>query len=468
MLHDLLARPGRSTGPFSWASAVLLGWGAGVAAQAPGAERRPNVVVILSDDQGWADLSCQGLRVIDTPNIDRLAREGVRCTQAYSGQAFCAPTRASLLSGCYPQTLGFEDNPRENAAADLSDGLEPDTVLLPSLFQQAGYVTGAIGKWHLGQHDAQHPNRKGFTFFFGFLGGGHSYVKSDPPPPTGKSVVPGRDYQQPLQRNGSHEAFAGYLTDRLFAEACAFVEAHAAEPFLLYVAPNAVHTPLQAKPEDLEAVAADVGSAKRRANLAMLRALDAGVGALLDDLDRLKLRDDTLVVFMGDNGGQTLSGADNGVLRGRKGQMYEGGIRVPMLWRWPGRLPEAATYERPVHGMDVLPTALAAAGIELPQDVRVDGVDLRPFLAGERGDADAHAVLCWRRHGDWPWAVRAGHWKLLVQREGVEELFDLTRDPSEQSDRRAEEPEVAARLRSAFLDWQKSVRAPRWLVHVDR
>ncbi|MFM7243674.1 MAG: sulfatase-like hydrolase/transferase [Planctomycetaceae bacterium] len=400
--------------------------------------RRPNVVVIVSDDAGYADFSMHG--GFPTPRIDSIAAEGVRFTDAYVSGCVCSPTRAGLLTGRYQQRFGHETNippvPSERNGLPLTETTFADRM------RAGGYRTAAIGKWHLGYTPAFHPLSRGFDEFYGFLKGSRSYVPLPTPTPL-DAVMRGRD-QVP-------ESFS-YLTDDLAREAADTIAAHRDHPFFLYVAFNAVHAPNQTLPADLERGRT---LAPRRAEVAaMTVALDRAVGRILDALAATGLADDTLVVFVNDNGGPP--GHDNGSLRGRKGTMWEGGIRVPCAMRWPAQLPRGHVVSEPVIALDILPTALAAAGIEYePADL--DGVDLLPFLTGATATAP-HEVLHWRQGSRW--AVRAGSLKLVKADDGRPELFDLAVDRGESHDLTEAQPADLERLRALHDAWSREMAAP--------
>ncbi len=394
-----------------------------------------NIVVILADDLGYADLGVQGSKDLATPHIDSLARDGVRFTNGYVSAPVCAPTRAGLLTGRYQQRFGFEFNPPEPRATEY--GLAREEPTLAERLKGKGYATGMVGKWHLGFRGELTPPRRGFDEFFGFLSGMRSYFPRPRADPLLRGDVPVRE--------------SLYLTTAFGREAAAFVERHRDEPFLLYVAFNAVHAPLQATDADL-ARFKDIADPKRRAYAAMVASMDDAVGTLLAKLSETGLDERTLVFFLSDNGGPTReTGASNAPFRGRKGQLYEGGIRVPFLLRWKGRVRAGQVHEEPVISLDVAATALAAAGVEIPDGL--DGIDL--LKSGQ----PPRAPLFWR-YGDQS-AIRAGEWKLVV-REGREELYHLGRDAGEREDLAAAEPERVRSLRDAHRKWAAGLPAPRW------
>jgi arylsulfatase A-like enzyme len=413
--------------------------------------RRPNIVVILADDLGYADVGFNGCPDIPTPNIDTLARQGVRCSSGYVSHPFCSPTRAGLLTGRYQQRFGHENNPTYDPT-DLSLGLPTDQTTLAQVLRASGYVTGAIGKWHLGAAPRFHPNRRGFDEYFGFLGGGHIYLPGEPG---------SREYQSPILRNNDPVDEREYLTDAFSREAVRFIERHARRPFFLYLAYNAVHTPLQALPKYRDRFPG-IADNRRRTYAAMQGALDDGVGRVLEALRDQKLDRDTLVFFLSDNGGPpTANGARNDPLRGTKGQVYEGGIHVPFVVRWRGTLPEGAVLDAPVISLDIFPTAVAAAGGALPAGLKLDGVNILPALAGDT-EAPPHERLFWREGGGAAFAVREGRFKLVRQGSEGPQLFDLAADPTEANDLAGARPDVVDRLEAARKAWNAELIAPLW------
>ena len=419
-----------------------------------GADSRPNIVIILSDDMGYADIGAQGCRDIPTPHIDRLAAEGVRFTDAYANGSFCTPTRAALLSGRYQQRYGVED---------LTRPLPLAAVTLPARLKAAGYATGMVGKWHLGTRAGFTPLDRGFDEFFGFLGGGHIYL----PRPEAKG-----EYNAPILRNRERVDERRYLTDAFGEEAAAFVDRqrNATKPFFLYLAFNAVHAPLEATGRYLDRFPA-ITDRNRRIYAAMLGAMDDGIGRVLEALERIGQKDRTLVIFHNDNGGPTTRNAVNGSrntpLRGSKCETFEGGIRVPMILRWPGVLEPGTVYRQPAISFDLTATAIAAAGADATQ---IDGVDLIPFLNGKRPGAP-HDALFWRsRTMSDNYGMRQGNWKFVHSTEGSDKpgprqkpardmLFDLASDLGEQHDLARERPETLADLKRRYEAWSAEVDA---------
>jgi arylsulfatase A-like enzyme len=413
------------------------------------AARKPNVILIVADDLGYADLGCQQQsRDVKTPNIDSIAANGVRFTNGYVSGPVCSPTRAGMLTGRYQQRFGFEWNPR-GAVEEAAFGLPRDEITLPQQLKKAGYATGMFGKWHLGHQTGMLPHERGFDEFFGFAGGAHRYVNNATP----------EDNPNAIQRNGTPVGESEYLTDAFTREAVAFIERNHDQPFFVYLPYNAPHSPMQA-PEKYLSRFPDVKDENRRAFLAMLSAVDDGVGAVLAKLRAHKLEENTLVIFISDNGGPTLgNGSLNTPLRGRKGDTLEGGVRVPFLIQWADRLPAGKVEDRMVIQLDLFPTILAAAGAESSAGVALDGKDLLPYLSGAN-DATIHETLYWRfgpRRG-----VRSGEWKLHWNGEQTPRLYNLSKDIGEANDLAAAHPDVAQRLRASWDAWDAQLMKPRW------
>lgn len=411
-----------------------------------GETRPPNVVVILADDAGYADFSVHGCKQFATPRIDSIAARGVLCRQGYVTASVCSPSRAGLMTGRYQQRFGHETNipPRYSE----ENGLPVDEAMMPEILRGLGYRTIGLGKWHLGYAPKFHPLNRGFDDFFGFLQGSRSYFPIEQPTRLNRLL---RD------REVIPEGFA-YLTDTLGDEAARYIAAHRDQPFFLYLAFTAVHTPMHAIEEDLAQVAA-IERPRRRKLAAMTLALDRAVGKVLDALDAHGLSDDTLLFFLNDNGGARTNASSNGVLRGKKGSPFEGGIRVPFLVQWPGHLPAGKVFDAPVSALDVLPTAVAAAGLQWSPHKALDGVDLLPYLRGGKQQRP-HEVLFWRIGGNR--AVRQGDLKLVSHRGGPWMLFDLANDEREQRDLAGERPDEVSKLIALCTAWEQELVAPRW------
>lgn len=410
--------------------------------------KRPNIVLIVSDDQGYADIGVQGCRDIPTPNMDAMAKGGVRFTNGYVSCPVCSPTRAGLMTGRYQQRFGYEFNPGPQAAASDSFGLPLAEKTIAERLKPAGYVTGMVGKWHLGYREGMRPPQRGFDEFFGFLAGAHQYLRSPRGPLL--EIVRG---QTPVKEEE-------YLTDAFRREAIAFIERHKKDTFFLYVPFNAVHSPLQATDKYLERFSS-IQDEKRRAHAAMLSALDDAVGGIMAKLREVGIEENTLVFYHSDNGGPTRqTTSSNEPLRGFKGDVFEGGIRVPFMVSWKGKLPAGKVFDQPVIAIDIYPTIMAAAGVQVPADARLDGVNLLPYLTGDK-NGPPHESLFWRFGKQW--AVRSGDWKLLNEgRDGEPMLFNLKDDIGEQNDLAGKEPEKTASLRRIYDDWNKELMPPKW------
>jgi arylsulfatase A-like enzyme len=430
------------TRPLLLATLLALALPLRAAAAAP-----PNLLVILSDDQGYLDAGFQGSKEIPTPNLDRLAQSGVRCTSGYASHPFCSPTRAGLLTGRYQARFGHENNPVYDPL-DEKEGLPLTEQLLPQFLQKAGYRTGWVGKWHLGASASHVPWRRGFDETFGFIGGGHRYVGWQ---------TNGNQYTLALTRNGLNVEVTNHLTLALGDEAASFIRRQPAKPWFLYLAFNAPHTPHEPTPER-EARFAHIQNPQRRRCAAQVSLLDDAVGTVLSALAQSGQDPRTLVFFIGDNGGAVASGANNGPLRAQKGTVYEGGVRVPYVVRWTGRLPAGTTYDAPVSSLDVFATALALAGVSLPKDRTYDSVNLVPHLAGET-KAPPHERLFWRS-GKNGHAVREGNWKLIRAKGEPAQLYDLASDLGETKDLAASQPAVAQRLAAALDAWDQELVPP--------
>jgi arylsulfatase A-like enzyme len=409
---------------------------------------KPNIILIVADDLGYGELGCQGNKDIPTPNIDSMARNGVRFTQAYVTAPLCSPSRAGLLTGRYQQRFGHEFNPGQTTNPSEDFGLPLSETLLPVRLKELGYATGMVGKWHLGIKPEFHPRRRGFDEFFGFMGGGHPYIGNEK---EAKTIFRGTE---PVTEQE-------YLTDAFAREAVAFIERHHRENFFLYLPFNAVHMPLQSIKKYLDRFA-DIKDEKRRTFAAMTSAMDEAVGRVLTEVRRHKLEENTIVFFLSDNGGPTLTTTSgNGPLRGYKAQVLEGGIRIPFTMQWRGHLPAGKVYEQPVSSLDIHSTVLVAAGGAVTPEMKLDGVNLVPFVSG-RSSARPHKTLCWRM-GE-KRAIRDGDWK-LVKEQGEKEwsLYNLAEDVGEANNLAAKFPEKVRELNGLYSDWEKQLQEPRWI-----
>lgn len=433
--------------PSRWLVALLLLTASPLAAQSTDAGRAPNVVMILMDDLGYGDIGSYGVPDAKTPNIDRLAREGVRLTDFYANGANCSPTRAGFVTGRYQQRAGIE-YPLGMLRSDSTFGLPPSATSLPALLKTRDYSTGLIGKWHLGWKPEFSPRRHGFDEFWGMLGGHADYYDKT-----------GEFGWHDLYQDDQPVTDTTYLTDAITAHANDFIERHRAAPFFVEVAYNATHWPFQRPglPADARRRGDNLRDGTRADYVAMLESADRGVGRLLATLDRLGLARNTLVIFTSDNGGEWLS--RNAPLFHRKSTLWEGGIRIPALLRWPARLPAGVVSRQVGITMDLTATILAAAGVAPPAEYRPEGIDLVPLLASRR---TTERTLYWRSTlpARPQRAVRVGRWKYLKD-GGHEFVFDLARDPGERRDLIQTESARLPEFRRLVAAWEADVDSSR-------
>jgi len=434
------------------AASLVLPVRAGSATQSS-PKRKPNFVFIFIDDMGWKDPGFMGSRYYETPNIDKLAGEGVVFTNAYSNAPNCAPTRACLMSGQYTPRHGIytvgtsergQSKLRKLIPTPNETNLDSKVVTIPEALRQGGYTSACIGKWHLGSKSPYLPIDRGFDVAFERNHGGH------------------------FSKEGE------YLTDRLTDEAIKFIDANKARPFFLYLPHHAVHTPIQAKEQLIEKYKkkepADAHNNPTYA--AMIESVDQGVGRIMATLDELRLRDNTVVFFFSDNGGYA-NATSMVPLRGSKGMLYEGGIRVPMIVRWPGVASPGGVCDVPVIGIDFYPTMLEMAGAPQPSGHILDGVSIVPLLRG-KGTLNRKAIF-WHfpayleayNEKQWPWrttpagAIRQGDWKLIeFFEDGKIELYNLKDDLGEKKDLAGTMPDKAEELHRMLIEWRRSVDAP--------
>jgi arylsulfatase A-like enzyme len=424
---------------------VMLSWFC-LLASSFAAERKPNIIIFLADDLGYAGVGANGCKDIPTPHIDSIAKNGVRFTDGYATHCVCSPSRAGLMSGRYQHRFGFEHNSGPERFAAENFGLPRTEPTLAECLKAAGYATGMVGKWHIGFKEGLRPHERGFDFHYGFLSGARTYL-------------PGKADNDPLIRNGHPVTDEKeYLTDAFAREGVAFLDRSQDKPFFLYVAFNAVHAPMEATEPYLARFPNLTGT--RRTHAGMVAAMDDAVGRVLGNVRSLGQEENTLIFFYSDNGGPTpQTTASNEPLRGYKGQFYEGGIRVPFLAQWKGKLPAGMVYREMVMGFDCHATALAAAGVPLPTDKPLDGVNLLPFLLGKQ-TGRPHDQLFWRageKH-----AARVGDWKLVQERGGEAQLFNLKDDISEATDLAAKEPAKLKELQAAYAAWDKQMMPAQW------
>jgi arylsulfatase A-like enzyme len=414
-----------------------------IATQKSSVAEKPNIIVILIDDAGYADFGFMGSKDLQTPNIDLLAAQATILRDGHTSASVCSPSRAGLLSGKYQQRFGYECN-----EGDGYTGMDPKQVLLPKLLLQQGYSTAAFGKWHLGFAPNQQPLSKGFEYYYGFLSGGRSYFYRP-----NKDDLPNANTA--LRENQQQVKFEGYLTDQLGDKAADYIQQNSGHPFFMYWAPNAVHTPMEASKADLE----KFKNHPRQVLAAMTFALDRAIGKMVAALKASGQFDNTLIFFLSDNGGAHNNQSSNLPLKGFKGNKYEGGHRVPFFLSWPKQLPKPASYQGLCSSLDIVPTALEAAGLKTPSGLGLDGISLLPFLKGEKQTAP-HEELVWRK--DAAAAIRLNQYKLIRVKGLGERLYDLSKDPGETKDLQYEQPQTKALLQQHLLDWEKDKLAPAW------
>ena len=433
----------------SLAYAPLLAW-------------QSNILLIVSDDQGYMDLGSMGSPDIRTPRLDQLASEGVRLTSYYAAFPVCTPSRGALLTGRYPQRNGTYDNFRNDRVNDdylypqheyqLSPerilGMDTREVLLSNILSEAGYATGIFGKWDLGSLRRFLPMQRGFDDFYGFVNTGIDYWTHE------RYGIPSM-YRGNVPTEEDSGTYATYIFER---EALRFITNHKGQPFFIYLSYNAPHGAssldrnirgfAQAPGRCLDRYPSPdrIEGEHRRKFMAAVTCMDDSIGRILDRLDEYGLTEDTIVIFVSDNGAG--SGGDSGPLRGRKGRMFEGGVRVPFLMRWPGQIAPGTVSNEFVTALEVFPTLAAAAGTEIPQDVVLDGFDMLPVLQGRA--KSPREVMFWERQGEY--GARVGKWKLVDSRRGGG-LFDLAEDPGELNDLSEELPKVRERVESRYLEW---------------
>lgn len=412
----------------------------------------PNILFIVGDDMGYADVGFNGSKEIPTPNLDALAASGVRFTSGYVSGPYCSPTRAGLLTGRHQSRFGHEFNPAGGHGLPLTE------TTIANRLKAAGYATGLVGKWHLGAAPEMRPPRRGFDEFYGFLGGAHSYVNVS-------GVLRGDEQVKELD----------YTTDSFGREAVAFIERHRAEPWFLYLAFNAVHTPMQAT-DDRLAKFPNVAEKKRRTYDAMMLAMDEAIGRVRSKLAETGLERNTFVLFISDNGGPTMPGTTvnasrNDPFRGSKRTTLEGGVRVPFLVSWPGHV-KPGVYDQPVIQLDATATAFAVAGVDVKPEWKLDGVNLLPFLSGEKTGAP-HEALYWRFGQQM--AIRMGDYKLVRYDKNADtltgkgnqgitaaKLYNLASDPGEAKDLAAAMPGKTRELQAKWDAWNTGNVKPLW------
>lgn len=460
---------------------------------------KPNIILITADDLGLTDISLYGSPHLTSRHLDRLGAEGVVCTEGYATSPICSPSRAGTLTGRYQQRFGYELQPQSrypknrmeyyvfkhfidtdnwkvnhnvsypDAEAQKKQGIPPAEYTLAELLDAAGYATAMMGKWHVGHHERLVPTARGFDEMYGFYEAFTLFADTTAP-----NIVnhqhsdfsndyiwgKGRQGLWAIRRNEKVIEEDRYLTTGIAEETVRFIEEHQDESFFAYVPFNAPHTPFQATKKYYDQFA-HVEDRNKRVYYAMIQALDDAVGRIVQTVDSLGLAENTLICFASDNGGATYTQATtNHPLAGGKMTLFEGGINVPFIMRWPGTLPAGTTYRRPVSLMDFFATGTENAGIPLPEDRVFDGVNLIPYLTDEEAGSP-HEALYWRSHTNR--AIRKGKWKLIYdEKAGYDLLFDLENDKSETTNLAEQYPQVVKELKAEVKAWEQELDNPRW------
>lgn len=430
------------------------------------AHARPNIVLIFADDLGYCDSELYGCDAVPTPNIKRIADEGVLFTAGYVTSPVCSPSRAGLLTGRYQQRFGHEFLPSSDTF-----GLPVGESTLADALRSTGYTTGMVGKWHLGVREEFHPMRRGFDEYFGVIDWGSDYV--DPydektqriARASEKAKPPSAEVRAAWERQGVSAVVRGtepvneddYLTDALSRESVAYINKHKDEPFFLYVPYTAVHQPLQVTQKYYDRFP-NIKDESTRIYAAMTSSLDDGIGTILDALEDNDLEGNTLVIFLSDNGAGVADYCSNEPLRLGKQTLFEGGVRVPFTMKWPAKIAAGTTYEHPVSSLDIFPTAMAATDSKPSSTPSGDGVDLMPFL-DPSNSARPHDELFWRSGPNW--AVRDGNWKLIYAGDQYW-LYDLSTDIGEKVNVVAEHPEIVKKIKAKYDQWNSQMMDPLW------
>lgn len=421
-------------------------------------QEQPNIVFILSDDAGYADFGFQGSKDFKTPNLDTLAKSGIKFTQAYVSAAVCGPSRAGLLTGKYQQKFGYEEN---NVPGIMSpSGLQGDEMGLPlnqktiaDYLHKLGYKTAVFGKWHMGNADRFHPTKRGFDEFYGFRGGARSYYEI-----TKHSK---KQRKEDRLERGFEEFKESelYLTDALAKETMNFMERNKDNPFFVYLSFNAVHTPMEAREDDLKKIPPHL-TGKRRTLAAMTIGLDRACGQVLQKIKDLGIEKNTLIVFGNDNGGPSDSNeSNNHPLSGTKANHLEGGIRIPFLMSWKGKLKKGVTYNNPISTLDLLPTFVSVAGGDVSAIKDLDGVNLLPYLE-KSNEEKPHETLYWKKENRG--AIRHGDYKLIRFPDRPAELYNIEQDISEVNDLASQNPEKVKEMYKMLFQWELTLERPLW------
>ena len=471
-----------------------------LASLTPDTSQNPNIIIIMADDLGKTDISLYGSPPIQTPNIDSIGLKGMTFTEGYITSPICAPSRAGMLTGRYQQRFGFEYQPHDRypknrveifvyknfiATGDwlvadqvefpeftdvVKNGMPPSEIMLAEVLQKAGYQTGIAGKWHLGAGEHAIPINRGFDYQYGFYEA-YSLYMSDT---SHKDIVNQRhkDFSDPfiwgkgrsgncaIRRNDDVIDEKFYLTDRIAEEANQFITKHKEKPFFLYVPFLAPHTPFQATKAYFDKLE-HIKDRNKRVYNAMIWQLDDAIGEIISHLEESNLMENTIIFFLSDNGGATYTEAtDNAPLKGGKFTNFEGGLNVPFMVRWDGKVDAGSEYDNPVISMDIYSTALNLAGIEKPADRTTDGASLLPVLV-DSSTTEVHDKLCWR--SGYNRAIRAGDWKLITDGlSGNHALYNLAEDKEERNNLYDSEPEIVKQLQLQHSEWESEMKDPSW------
>ncbi|APD06360.1 cerebroside-sulfatase [Flavobacteriaceae bacterium UJ101] len=421
---------------------------------------KPNIIIILTDDQGYADVGFNGCKDIPTPNIDRIANQGVKFTNGYVTYPVCGPSRAGLITGRYQSRFGFGRNPICDPD-EPTFGLPLSEKTLATVLKSNGYTNIALGKWHLGTHETLHPLKRGFDEFFGFLSGGHQYFPELWTLNDISEIQSQFDgYNTKLLKNNTRVDEKEYLTDALSRQAVTYIKENKENPFFMYLAYNAPHTPMQATKKYLDRFP-NIKDSKRKTYAAMVSAVDDGVGIILDELNKLNLEENTLVFFLSDNGGpEQHNASDNGQLRGGKSDLFEGGIRVPFALQWKGHIPSGTIYDKPISSLDIFATAVEVSHTNISNNKKLDGVNLIPFITHKK-EGVPHDYLFWRKFDSQQYAVRNGNTdsKMIISKK-TNGLYHLHEDIGEQNNLKDEKSSEYETLNNLRTEWEKGLIPP--------
>ena len=438
----------------------------------------PNVIIIFADDLGYNDISFHGTSDISTPNIDDIGKNGVFFTSGYLTTPFCSPSRAGILTGRYPDFFGYGRNILF-APKDPNMGLPLSEFTMADLFKTKDYVTGIIGKWHLGAHESLRPNNRGFDEFFGHLTGGHRYLPDELTLEDETEVkAHNQAYRTKILRNTTRVEIDDYLTDEFSYEAVKFIENNSQKPFFLFLPYNAPHGPLQA-PEKYVNRFPDIENPLRKIYAGMISSMDDGIGKILTKLKEEKIYDNTIVFFLSDNGAPKKRWTDkdgaNSPFSGYKGSdLGEGGVRTPFFMQWPKKIKPKTTYDNPVSSFDIFATMKSIINPDLELPNKIHGKDILPYVLSEKSGAP-HESLFWKINGDFKivnndtirgndrFAVRSKNYKMIIDENGNNYLYDLDKDISEQNNIALDFPEITNDLRSKINQWNEKTINPIFL-----